>query len=347
MEHNNDRRFYDRIKNSKKILYLDLGFLGDTIHQIPALSCIRKAFPDAQLDVMVAEHIKSILNVTPWIDNVIGYPRFPKGPKWYKDIGRVLNLRKEKYDVIFNLNGSDRTSLLTLGIGAPIRLGRTREKRAPLFWPYCFTDTVTVDRSSKPIYRQAWNCLKQVGFPGEKPEFNITIPQDILKKVDQLLDMERNFIHISPFTTQDYREVSMTVLAEFINIIQQKNKNLKIVISCAPNERESSKLKILLGLLEVAPWKVFLGTALPPMELTGLLSRSALHIGGNSGALHAAFMSGTPTLSWFHKHPKIYEWLPDVDGHRVVTGETTPKGLTGIAAKDLVEAFESFNFSFC
>lgn len=341
MKSNNDIRFYERIKDAKKILYLDLGFLGDTIHQIPALNCIRKACPDAQLDIMVAEHITSILNVTPWIDKVIGYPRFPKGPKWYQDIGRVLNLRKEKYDVIINLNGSDRTSLLTSGIGAPIRLGRTREKKAPCFWPYCFTDTVTVSRSDSAIYRQAWKCLKQVGFPGEKPEFNITIPEAILRKVDSLIEDERNFIHISPFTTQDYREISIPILAEFINRIQKESKDLKIALSCAPNERECSRFKVLLNLLEVAPWRAFQGTALPPLELVGLLSRCAMHIGGNSGALHAAFMSGTATLSWFHEHPKIYEWLPDGDNHRVVIGETTPKGLVGINAEDLVGAFES------
>lgn len=342
MKSNNDSSFYERIKKSKKILYLDLGFLGDTIHQIPALNCIRKALPHAQLDVMVADHIKSILNVTPWIDNVIGYPRFPKGPAWYKDIRRVLNIRKHKYDVIINLNGSDRTSLLTLGIGSPVRLGRTREKKAPLFWPYCFTDTVTAERSVKPIYRQAWECLKHVGFPGDKPEFNITIPQAILQKVDALLDNERNFIHISPFTTQDYREVSINILAQFINTIQRKNRNLKIVLSCAPSQRECSKFEALMKLLDVTPWKTFKGTALPPMELVGLLSRSKLHIGGNSGGLPAAFMSGTPTLSWFHRHPKIYEWLPDGEQDRVVLGETTPQGLTGISAKDLVDAFESF-----
>lgn len=341
MHKNNDRNFYERIKSAKKILYLDLGFLGDTIHQIPAVNCIRKACPGAQLHIMVAEHIASILRITPWIDKVIGYPRFPKGPEWYKDISRVLNLRKEKYDIIINLNGSDRSSLLTWGIGADVRLGRTREKKTPLFWPFCFTDTVTVGRNDGPIYRQAWNCLKEVGFPGEEPEFNITIPEDILQKVDQMIDHERNFIHISPFASQDYRDLPINILAEFLNIILRKNKDLKIVLSCAPNERECTRFKELLNLLKFTPWRSFQGTALPPLELVGLLSRCALHMGANSGALHGAFMSGTATLSWFHEHQKIHEWIPDGENHRVVIGETTPRGLIGITAQDLVSAFES------
>ncbi|PWU04460.1 MAG: hypothetical protein C5B43_04530 [Verrucomicrobia bacterium] len=340
MKNKNTENLFERIKKSKKILYLDLGFLGDTIHQIPALNCIRKALPDVELHVMVADHIKSILDVTPWVDKVLGYPRFPKGPVWYKDIERVLNLRKEKYDVIINLNGSDRTSLLTWGIGAPIRLGRTKEKKAPLFWSFCFTDNVTVARSDSPIYRQAWECLKKFGFPGEKPEFNIRIPEDVLQRVDKLIDNERDFIHISPFTTQDYREVSITILAEFINIIQKNDNNLKIALSCAPSQRECERFDFLLNLLEKAPWRTFKGTALPPLDLVGLLYRSKLHIGGNSGALHAAFMAGTSTLSWFHDHPKIYEWLPDGAGHCAVIGETTPQGLTGITPNDLLNGYQ-------
>lgn len=339
---NNDINFYHRIKNAKKILYLDLGFLGDTIHQIPSLNCIRKAFPAAELHAMVGEHIMGIMNVTPWIEKVIGYPRFPKGPVWYQDIPRVLKLRKECYDVIINLKGSDRSSLLTLGIGAPVRLGRTREKM-PAFWPYCFTDTVTVASGNMPIYRQSWQCLKNLGFPGEKPEFNITIPQPILQKVDAMIDHARNFIHISPFTTQDFRELPIPVISEFINIIQHNYPKLKIALSCAPNERECTRFKILLKLLNIPPWRAFQGIALPPLELAGLLSRSILHIGGNSGALHAAFMSGISTLSWFHEHPQIAEWLPDGPNHSVVLGELSPNGLMGITANDLLETFQRTN----
>lgn len=334
----NDINFYNRIKNVKKILYLDLGFLGDTIHQIPSLYCIRQAFPSAELHVMVAEHIMSIMSVTPWIDKVIGYPRFPKGPVWYKDIARVRKLRKECYDVIINLNGSDRSSLLTLGIGSPVRLGRTREKM-PAFWPYCFTDTVTVPRGTMTIYRQSWECLKRLGFPGAEPMFNITIPQAVLQKVDAMLDNQRDFIHISPFTTQDCREVPIPILAEFINTIKRNYPKLKIVLSCAPNERECSRFKILLQLLNDEPWRAFQGTALPPLELAGLLSRGVLHIGGDSGVVHIAFMSGISTLSWFQQS-KIAEWLPNGPKHHVVIGEATPNGLTGITSNDLVEVFQ-------
>lgn len=330
--------FYDRIREAKKILYLDLGFLGDTIHQIPALNCIRQGCPDAEIDVMVGEHIKSIMDVVPWIDRVIGYPRFPKGPVWYKDILRVLKLRREGYDVIINLNGSDRSSLLTWAIGAPVRLGRIPPK-IPAFWKYCFTDSVLVERGSMPVYRQSWKCLKEVGFPGEEPEFNITIPHDVLIKVDVLLDGQRDFVHISPFTTQDFRELPLSVLVDFINEISDVDPALKIALSCAPNERELSKFEVLLQGLKVQPWKTFPGT-LDMVQLASLISRASLHIGGDTGSIHIAFMVGTPTLSWFRgEREHVVQWLPDGRMHQALFGDVSSFGLKGIMVGDLVESF--------
>lgn len=330
--------FYDRIKNAKKILYLDLGFLGDTIHQIPALNCIREAFPHAEIHAMVGEHIMSIMDAVPWLDKVIGYPRFPKGPIWYKDISRVLKLRKERYDVIINLNGSDRSSLLTWAIGAPTRLGRIPPK-IPAFWKYCFTDTISVPRDTMPIYKQSWQCLKEVGFPDKKPAFNITIPQTVLEKVNALLDYQKDFIHISPFTTQDFRELPIPLLIDFINRINHTYPNLKLVLSCAPNNRELSKFNNLIQGLEMKPWKTFPGT-LNMVQLAALISKASLHIGGDTGSIHLAFMVGTPTLSWFRQeYIHGVQWLPDGPNHCALLGEVSPTGLTGITVEDLMNSF--------
>ena len=89
-------------------MLLDLGFLGDSIHLLPALWVLRQAYPEAELHVMVSEHVTKIMEVAPWVDKVWGYPRFPRGPKWYQDFGRIRRLRAAKFDVVINLNGSDR-----------------------------------------------------------------------------------------------------------------------------------------------------------------------------------------------------------------------------------------------
>jgi hypothetical protein len=46
-------------------MVLDLGFLGDTVHLLPALWMVRRAYPQAELHVAVAEHITSFMECAP------------------------------------------------------------------------------------------------------------------------------------------------------------------------------------------------------------------------------------------------------------------------------------------
>lgn len=329
--------FFNRVKDVKRLLVLDLGFLGDTIQLIPALWMIRQAMPNVRLEVMVAEHIKSILEVTPWVDKVLGYPRFPKGPKGYQDLGRVWKLRCERYNAVINLNGSDRSSLLTWATGAPLRLGRIPPK-TPAFWKYCYTHTVAEPFSTKPLFQQRCNCLKKAGFPGDEPSFGIIIPEKAFSSVDAELQGLRGFVHLSPFTTLDYKELPVPVLAASLNRVMATHVELPWVVSCAPNDREREKLEGLLALLVRQPDFVFPGT-MNLVELAALIARSRLHVGGDSGAIHVAAMVGVPTLSWFRDYEAIDEWKPAGPQHRTLVGKESPEGLRGIGPEAFERAF--------
>ena len=43
--------FFQRTHDAQKVMVLDLGFLGDTVHLLPALWVVRKAYPQAELHV--------------------------------------------------------------------------------------------------------------------------------------------------------------------------------------------------------------------------------------------------------------------------------------------------------
>jgi len=331
--------FFRLIPEKARILVLDLGFLGDTIHLIPALAAIRRARPEARLEVMVAEHIQGILAVCPWLDAVQGYPRFPKGPPWYQNFGRVSALRAEQYDVVINLNGSDRSSILTWLSGARLRLGRVPPKTS-WFWRHCFTHTVEVPFGRQALYRQRLDALTAAGFPAaavDGPAFPIEIPAEAAQKVAALLGGERAFVHVSPFATQDEKELPLEVLAEFLNTAAAAHPELSWVLSTAPNERERTKLADLRARLNFSPWKIFPGD-LNLVELAEVMRRARLHLGGDSGALHVALMAGTKTLSWWRDYPGRVEWMPAGPGHVAWVSPKSGDGGLTIKPNDLLAA---------
>ena len=333
--------FFGEFPEEARVLVVDLGFLGDTIHLIPALWAIRRARPKARLEVMVAAHVKSILEVCPWLEAVHGYPRYPKGPRWYQELGRVRTLRAEKYDVVINLNGSDRSSVLTRATGARLRLGRVPPKVA-WFWWRCYTHTVDVPHGTQAVFRQRWDALAAAGFPmpTEGMTFPIGIPEAVERKLDGLLEKVGAFAHVSPWATQTEKELPVEVLAEFLNMAHAKRPNLGWVLTCAPTTAERERLQALRGRLKFEPAAVFAGD-LNLVELAGLMKRARVHVGGDSGALHVALMTGTPTVSWFRDYAGRAEWQPTGAQHRALLGVAGPEGLGGITAKQLLAEMDA------
>ena len=340
-KHKDPSRFFDETRNARRVLLLDLGFLGDSIHLIPALCTLRQAYPEAELHVMVAEHVTRVMEVAPWVDKVWGYPRYPEGPKWYQDFGRIKNLRDAKFDVVINLNGSDRSSILTGLSGARWRLGRVPLDGGPSFWPLMFTHIVEVPYHSKLIATQRWECLNLAGFPGEKPEFTIEIPTAKQSSAVAKAGGEGGWIHVSPFTTENYKELPAEQMVQLLNDLSSRFGSYRIILSCSGSEREKAKMAALLPRLNFTPWRVFSGD-LDLLELAALVQRASVHLGGDSGGLHVAWMTGVPTVTWFREYDGRADWQPLGDQHRSLVGVRQESGITGISNEEILDAVSVF-----
>lgn len=327
--------FYTKIKDAKKLMVLDLGFLGDTIHLIPSLNAIRKNLPNIELHVMIAEHVTDVLEMTPWVDKVWGYPRFPKGPKWYQDFGRIKKLRSENFDAIINLNGSDRSSILTLMSGARFRLGRVPEKVHAL-WDKCFTDIVNVPYGQDIVFKQRYECLMQSGFRDLDLDFNLIIGEKALQWADKKLG-KMEYIHVSPFTSVNTKELPLKQLAGLLHELSDAHPKQKIVLTTAPNKRERGKLKQLIHHLHFENWLV-IEEELDLSHLSAVIQKANLHLGADTGTVHLALALGQKTVSWYRENPlNQIHWMPKGEKHKSVTGEPSELGLIGISNADILD----------
>lgn len=320
------KTFLERTRTAKKVMVLDLGFLGDTVHLLPALWMVRQAYPRAELHCTVAEHVTSLMECVPWVNRVWGYMRYPRHATLSENLRMVSRLRRERFDVVINLNGSDRSSWLTFLSGARARLGRQPDDGGPPFWRQMFTAHVQHSFWDEPIYVQRCHCLEKAGFPFTRPEFQVAIDPANLRAA-QISDADRGtYFHLSPFTTADYKELSPAQFVELIAALAKTFPQIKLVLSCAPTAREKTKMAELLALLPQKPWRWFAGN-LNLMQLAAVIQHSALHLCGDTGTLHLALMTGTRSVSWFWPNPGIRVWVPAGERHRTVMG-TNEAGAT-------------------
>ena len=323
-------------------MVLDLGFLGDAVHLLPALWLVRQAYPQAELHVTVSTHVTSLMSCAPWVDKTWGYMRYPRHATLKENWQMVMDLRREKFDVVINLNGSDRSSWLTFLSGAPERLGRQPDDGGPPFWKRMFTAHVSHPFTGEPVSLQRCRCLEKAGFPFTQAEFHTQVDPAGLRAADISKTDRGNYFHFSPFTTADTKELPPSQLAELIAALAQKFPEKKIVLSCAPTRRELEKMEKLLLLLPQKPWRVLAGN-LNLVQLAAVIQHSAVHFCGDTGPFHLAVMTNTPTVAWFWPNPGIRQWLPAGGPFRVLVG-TQPLGapfLCDVAMEKLVEAAES------
>jgi len=334
--------FFPRTRAAKKVMVLDLGFLGDTVHLLPALWMVRQAYPQAELHVAVSTHVTSLMDCVPWVNRTWGYMRFPRHATLRESFQMVAALRREKFDVLINLNGSDRSSWLTFLSGASERLGRMPGDGGPPFWRRMFTAHVEHPFKPEPVYVQRCRCLEKAGFPPAPPEFHAEIAAEHLRAAEISEADTGTYFHVSPFTTADYKEMPPAQTAEFIAGLGEIFPEKKIVLSCAPTEREQKKMTELLALLPHRPWRVLAGN-LNLTQIAAVIQHSALHFCGDTGTLHLAAMTSTPTVAWFWPNPALRQWIPVGEKYRVIVGENEPgaRYLGRIDAQELVLAAQS------
>jgi ADP-heptose:LPS heptosyltransferase len=339
MKDNPAEKIFARTRGAKKVMVLDLGFLGDTVHLLPALWMVRQSYPQADLHVVVSTHITSLMDCVPWVNRAWGYMRYPRHATLGENLDMVRRLRREKFDVIINLNGSDRSSWLTFLSGARERLGRVPDDGGPPFWKWMFTAHVHHPFGAEPLYLQRCRCLEKAGFPFTQPEFHVEIASENLRAAEISEADRGTYFHISPFTTADYKELAPQQLAELVAALQKNFPEKKLVLSCGPTPRELAKMEKLLALLPQKLWRVFPGN-LSLTQIAAVIQNSALHFCGDTGTLHLAVMTQTPVVAWFWPNPGMAEWVPAGGKCRVVTGSNPPgeNFLCGVMTGAIVQA---------
>ena len=259
----------------------------------------------------------------------------------------VARLRREKFDVVINLNGSDRSSWLTFLSGAPERLGRRPGDGGPPFWKRMFTAHVHHPSTEELVYEQRCAACNWPGFPSTPPEFHVQIKPDLLQAAGISPTDAGTYFHVSPFTTDDLKELPPAQLVEFITALERIFPEKRWALSCAPNPRELKKMEALLALLPRPPWRVFAGN-LNLTQIAAVIQHSALHFCGDTGTLHLAVMTQTPVVTWFWNNPGLRGWVPTGGQYRVIVGANEPgaKYLCRIETGELIKAVQAVRSQF-
>lgn len=305
--------FYNETRAAKKVIVVDLGFLGDTIHLLPTLHELKRNYSQAELHVLTSQVGCEVLGLAPCVDRAWAIEMSPQKRSLRQQWQVLRALRGEQFDVAFNFSGADRTIFMTALTGARSRVAY-RGGRAHFWSRWLVPCWIPFIQPTGPVFERRREMLKLCGLDLAPPRFDLQVPDSARDWA--AAQVPEGAIHFSINASTHLKEWP---LENWIELGKQVSKetNIKILATGSENPRERSRLDAFASALKDSRAQIFSGLSIA--RLGALISRCSLQIGADSGVLHLAMALGLPTISLFRKYPTLRGWLPLGPQHRSFT----------------------------
>jgi heptosyltransferase-1 len=296
------------------ILLVKTSSLGDVVHNLPVVSDIRRALPDATIDWAVEDAFTAIPALHPGLRRVIACSprRWRRGllaPSTWREIGAVrAALREAPYDLVIDTQGLLKSALIAR-LAPGTRHGLDwRSSREPLRWAYDRTHAIAWGRHA--VERNRELAARAVGYAvAGPPVYGIEAPPFPPAAADDDSPDEERL----PWQDPQGR-YAWAPSGPFLILLHATSAERKLW-----PEHQWKKLAAHFGSAGVAcvlPWggaeeqarsnRIAQGVpnaVVPPRlglhALAGLLGRSRCVIGVDTGLVHLAAALGRPTVGIF------------------------------------------------
>ena len=303
--------FFERTRSAKKIIVIDFGFLGDSVHLVPSLWEIKRNYPDAKLHTLSATVGAELLKLAPCVDRHWAFPLTEKSPPWWRHWPILRALRWQKFDAAFNFTGSDRSLFATAFIGATSAL-IIQPGRAHFWNRWIRADWLSRGTRDLPVYEQRRQLLAAAGLALQAPRFDLRIPAAASDWAQT--KTPSGSIHLSINASAAEKEWPLDNWIDLTKRLLAARPSIDLVATASSKPREITRLRTLADAVADSRLQCVEGPDIA--QLAAILQRCRLHIGADSGVLHLAVALGVPTLSIFREYEGLNEWAPVGDFHQ-------------------------------
>jgi len=303
---------HHRTGDARKIIVVALGFLGDSIHLIPALWEIKRNYPHAELHVAVTPLGGEVIQLVPCVDRVWPVERNPRKFNWGQNWKTVRALRRERFDLAISFSGANRPVIWTALSGARYRVAHAGS-RDHFWYRWLIPHWVPQRPPAMPVAEQHRQVLAACGLALAAPRGDFSLPAAARQKAESLAPA--GAIHLSISASTPLKEWPLENWIALAKRLLARDPQLQLLASGSPNPREQERLQILARDVGSERLRTISGVSIA--ELAAVLQRCRLHVGADSGVLHLAVAVGRPTVSLFRDYHDAGAWTPAGPAHRV------------------------------
>lgn len=296
--------------NQRRILIIRLSAIGDVLRVLPALQVLKERMPNSRIAWAVEEKSKDILEAHPDIDEVIVFPKAELVRKLTsrKEIFAgirdlyvfIRDLRRKRFDLVFDFHGLFKSGLISFLSGAPQRVGFSMRFTKECNWIF---NNRRFPLDQKRISRIDRNLelLRKWGLDVRHTPPVIHVPardREVIQAFwkQQRIDFRRPVIAVHPGTspTTPYKRWETYRYAVVADKIIENNA-AQIIFTWANQELEM--IKAIMGLMK---YRAIVAPATENLcQLAEIFRHADLYLGSDTGPMHLAAFVGIPVVALF------------------------------------------------
>jgi heptosyltransferase-2 len=276
------------------------NWVGDAVMATPTLRALRKQYPQAELTGIMRPSIASVLEGTPWLDDVIVYDR-TSGNAGQHTIAVIHELRKRRLDTAVLLTNSWRSALIAWAGRVNRRVGYARSGRQCLLTKALHAPKHDGKYIPAPVLDYYLELAYALGCAPESPRVELATSREDERQTDlvwkRLGLAEHDVVTLNSSGAFGAAKLWPTeyfaVLAR--RIVQKLNRSVLVV--CGPSERTIAREIVRLAghkrVVSLAEQSVNVGLT------KACVRRSEMMVTTDSGPRHFAAAFNVPVVTLF------------------------------------------------
>lgn len=306
-------------KDFKNILVIQTGFIGDVILSTPVLSVLKEQYPDAKLTLVTTPVAATLFRHDTRLTEVIPFHKRDIHSGIAGFFSFMKKLRQYKFDAVFSLHKSMRTSLLVWVSGIPNRFGFTESK-----FSFLYSHTVSRAHYEHDVLRNLAICeninldVRSLARP-----LSLQLHEDDRTYIRSILSAAGSAtkIGIAPGSVWNTKRWTEKGFAEFISH-QIKTGHAIILIG---GESDKKVVDDILSYLDsdIRTSSLFINTVgtLNLIQSAALVSMCDAMLTNDSAPLHMASAFQVPVVALFCATVPEFGFGPWMTKHKIVQVE--------------------------
>ena len=285
----------DNNANPDNILVRSVNWIGDAVMTMPAITALRKAYPESKISLLVKPSVAPIFEQDPHIDNFVLY-----GDKFKGVLGKLklaYALRRMGFSMAILLQNAFDAALIAFLSGIPERIGYKRDGRGKLL-----TKPVPFHGDDRKLHHINYylNLLTSAGIPAatSQPYIYLSLDERLAAR-STLAGLARPVLGINPgasfgsakrWAPERFAGVASRFMSDTGGsvVIFGGNNEIHIAfeIEKLVSGHKSDRLLNLAGKTSLR-------------ALASLIAECDVIVTNDSGPMHIAYAVGTPLVSIF------------------------------------------------